>query len=321
MGKDSKISWTNHTFNPWWGCSEVPADPGCAHCYAREFAKRGGLAWGDKATRRMFGEAHWHEPLRWNKTVAKRGNRRERVFVGSMCDVFEDRPELDAVRARLWHLIAQCSNLEWLLLTKRPENAARMVPQAWSEGWPVNVWFGATASNKAILNARVPLVRAIPAAVRFLSCEPLLEELDFDHGWFFGAHKIDWVIFGGESGSTARQCHSGWIEQAVRTLAGSGGTDHGWGVDVFVKQMGQNFTVFDHDVSAWLAHPATAVVGDGPLTRSGGLIAYTKRIKLGDLSGRDPEQWPEKLRLQMYPGVHLVRGAAEAALAAAELAP
>jgi protein gp37 len=92
MGKETAISWTHHTFNPWWGCQRV--SPGCTNCYAETFDKRiGGKHWGPTAPRRFFGPKHWAEPLKWARAAAKAGER-HRVFCASMADVFEDRPEL-----------------------------------------------------------------------------------------------------------------------------------------------------------------------------------------------------------------------------------
>ena len=119
MSERTAIGWCDHTFNPWWGCQRV--SDGCARCYAEAMAKRtGNPVWGPGA-RRFFGEKHWQEPVRWN-AAAERLSVRRRVFCGSMCDVFEDRPDLVEPRGRLWRLIRATPHLDWLLLTKRPEN-------------------------------------------------------------------------------------------------------------------------------------------------------------------------------------------------------
>src|SRR5262249_54064076 len=123
MGDKTAIEWTDHTFNPWWGCVEV--SPACDFCYARTWAqRRGHPVWGTDAPRRFFGEAHWGEPLRWNRRAAATG-RRARVFCASMADVLEERHDpvgalLEQARARLWATIEATPNLDWLLLTKRP---------------------------------------------------------------------------------------------------------------------------------------------------------------------------------------------------------
>ena len=131
MGVETKIAWTDHTFNPWWGCVKV--SPGCANCYAETFAKRTGHAvWGAETDRRFFGDKHWAEPVKWNLAAAKAGVRR-RVFCGSMCDVFEGpRPLLDDWRDQLWTLIRYTPNLDWLLLTKRPESLAEAMRRSGS---------------------------------------------------------------------------------------------------------------------------------------------------------------------------------------------
>lgn len=202
MSKNSKIEWTHHTFNPWWGCTKI--SPGCDFCYAESWALRvGSNVWGAQASRRFFSEAHWKEPLRWNADAEKEGGRR-RVFCASMADVFENRPELDPWRARLWDLVARTSHLDWLLLTKRPTLVARYAP--WQQDWPANVWLGTTVESQAWAEQRLPSLLEVPAAVRFLSCEPLLGPLDLRPY----LHRIDWVIAGGESGAHARPMNPEW---------------------------------------------------------------------------------------------------------------
>ncbi len=140
MGKNSRIEWTHHTFNPWWGCVKV--SPGCKNCYAESWAVRVGLSvWGERSGRRFFGRDHWNEPFCWNRD-AKTERTRRRVFCASMADVFEDRRDLDPWRARLWSVIENTPWLDWLLLTKRPEYVGRFIP--WGSEWPGNVWLGTT---------------------------------------------------------------------------------------------------------------------------------------------------------------------------------
>src|ERR1051326_4190826 len=120
MGQDSKIEWTDHTFNPWTGCTKV--SPACANCYAEAWAKRTNIVkWGPNAERRRTSESNWRQPLIWDCDAAKAGERK-RVFCASLADVFEDRPELEPWRRDLMRLILSTHNLDWLLLTKRPEN-------------------------------------------------------------------------------------------------------------------------------------------------------------------------------------------------------
>lgn len=207
MAKNSHIEWTHHTFNPWWGCKKVSA--ACDNCYAELWAKRTGhRLWGSDAPRRFFGEGHWREPLRWNED-AGRIRQRHRVFCASMADVFERRNDLTEQRERLWELIQRTPNLDWLLLTKRPQNIAAFAP--WSEDWPDNVWIGTSVENQTIAEKRLPFLLRIPAKIRFVSCEPLLGPLDL-HRWFTRrlSHTIDWVIVGGESGHNSRPMHPDW---------------------------------------------------------------------------------------------------------------
>jgi len=170
--------------------------------------------WGVDADRRFFSDHHWKEPLTWNEEAVANGVR-ERVFCASMSDVFEKRQGLDAQRKRLFELIEITPNLDWLLLTKRPQNIGKMVP--WKNDWPVNVWLGSTVENQVCAEKRLPFLLSNPAAVRFLSCEPLLGPLDLTP-WFAkkGLHKIDWVIAGGESGHSARPMHPDWAGNLLR---------------------------------------------------------------------------------------------------------
>lgn len=207
MAKNSQIEWTHHTFNPWWGCAKV--SPACENCYAEAWAKRTGSdVWGAKAERRKFGDKHWHDPEIWDDAAARLGVR-YRVFCASMADVFENRADLNPERAKLWNLIERTPHLDWLLLTKRPQNIARMVP--WKLKWPVNVWTGTTVENQKFAELRLPHLLALPSAVRFLSCEPLLGPIDLSP-WcgVKGLHKIDWVIAGGESGAKSRPMQPEW---------------------------------------------------------------------------------------------------------------
>jgi protein gp37 len=212
MGADSAISWTDHTFNPWWGCERV--SPGCQHCYAETLAKRFGTEWGKTADRRFFGDKHWNEPVRWNKAAARDGVRR-RVFCASMADVFEDRDELTPHRERLFPLIRDTPHLDWLLLTKRPLNVQRMVPGEWNHGWPANVWLGFTAEDQARYDERSTALWSTlmrrPRVV-FVSAEPLLGPIT---DLLSGGLRPDWVIVGGESGPGARPMHPAWARDVL----------------------------------------------------------------------------------------------------------
>lgn len=248
MAQDSKIEWTHHTFNPWWGCAKVSA--GCKNCYADTFASRyGHNIWGVNADRRFFGDKHWNEPLKWNANARTAGER-HRVFCASMADVFEDREDLHPARLRLLRLIHDTPHLDWLLLTKRPENIVPALMAAlslfeaededpanvgvgfhdWLTRWvhhldgstdyPANVWLGTSVESQLLAYERIPHLLAAPAAVRFLSCEPLIgavdltkvyrDEMDKAHGVNALCSGIDWVIVGGESGPRARSMRGDW---------------------------------------------------------------------------------------------------------------
>lgn len=212
MADKTGIEWTDHTFNPWWGCQKV--SPGCSNCYAETLSKRFGKnIWGPPhaTDRRLFGDKHWHEPVKWNAR-AKREGRRARVFCASMADVFEDHPQVGAARRRLFDLIEQTQALDWQLLTKRPENVRAMVPELWNlTGWPRNVWLGTSVEDQQRADERIPALLDTPAAVRFLSCEPLLGPVDLVNMDAEPFHYgLDWVIVGGESGPGARPMHPDW---------------------------------------------------------------------------------------------------------------
>lgn len=202
MGQTT-IEWTSHqkpdgtivpgySFNPWLGCTRI--SEGCRHCYAEAWAKRSGLVqWGDQAERRRTSASYWRQPLKWNREAEKAGER-WRVFCASLADVFEHKPELMPWRSDLLRLIHGTPNLDWLLLTKRPENWMAHLNAAlvqfdsegdtemirFASGWltgsrvPKNVWLGASVENQEQADKRIPELLKIPARVRFLSCEPLL---------------------------------------------------------------------------------------------------------------------------------------------------
>lgn len=244
MGRNTGIAWTDHTFNPWWGCT--PVSPGCTNCYAARQSSRFGYRCFGNNPRRMMSQTNWAQPVIWDHEAAKAGIRR-RVFCGSMCDVFEDGPiQLLACRRRLWKLIEATSNLDWLILTKRPENidneSLEMVPLEWLRGkWPKNVWLGVTAERQEQAQARIWRLLQLPAPVRFVSCEPLLGPVDLDaieaicKTWRRGATLVtylDWVIAGGESGANARPMHPGWVRSLRDQCQASG-------VPFFFKQWGE----------------------------------------------------------------------------------
>jgi protein gp37 len=300
VGADTGIAWTDHTFNPWWGCVRV--SPGCEHCYAEAWdarffpslkvregvAKNGAEHWGLKAPRRFFGPAHWREPRKWNADAARAG-RRDKVFCGSMCDVFEDRRDLDATRFGLWSLIEETPHLDWQLLTKRPENIVGMLPREWAHGLPPNVWVGTTVEDRKRALERIPELLKVPAVVRFLSVEPLLERVDLhspaiEAECTEGHGVVDWVIVGGESdqpGHPARPCALEWIEDVIGQCKAAQ-------VPVFVKQLGSCVVSEARTAAAEFFSKPPAETCRAP---DGGFWAW--RAGLVDRAGTDLTAFPE----------------------------
>ncbi|CAE6967556.1 phage Gp37/Gp68 family protein [Paraburkholderia domus] len=249
MSENSKIEWTDHTFNTHWGCSKI--GPGCDGCYAEELARRFGYGWGDETAKREFSEGHWQDLIRLDRKAASAGVR-HRVFTNSMSDLF-DKFAPAGVRERHWRYVALTPNLDHLLSTKRIGNVARMVPSAWLEpgGWPANVWLGATVVNQEEADRDISKLLAIPAAKHFLSMEPLLGpvSLRWLAAWPWnapstalnpagvtnhldGLRRLDWVIAGGESGRRARPMHPDWA-RALRDECAEAG------VPFLFKQWGE----------------------------------------------------------------------------------
>jgi protein gp37 len=201
----SLIAWTDHTFNPWMGCTKV--SDGCKNCYAATLTKnRMGLhLWGPEAPRQVTSTENWKKPLKWNRIAMREGQRR-RVFCASLCDIFEEHPVADETRPRVWELIRQCASLDWQILTKRPHRIAANLPADWGNGWP-NVWLGTSVEDMRVAH-RADDLRDIPAVVRFISYEPALGSLqDLD------LRGIDWVIYGGESGPGWRHEDKEWARE------------------------------------------------------------------------------------------------------------
>ncbi len=203
MSDITAIEWTDHMFNPWWGCSRV--SPARRFCYADRDAQRyGHQVWPRHGPRRMLSEANWQRPLRWNRD-AQRAGTPAKVFCASMADVFEDHPDVAAPRERLWGLIEATPWLIWQLLTKRPENIAPMVP--WGGGWPPHVWVGTSVENQRYADERIPVLvsAAALARIRFLSCEPLLGPVDLS----------PWLLPGPGGGNCSSPLERGMVLQTV----------------------------------------------------------------------------------------------------------
>jgi protein gp37 len=279
MAETTGIEWCDHTFNPWIGCTQI--SPACDHCYAMALVE--GRMGRDFAERRRTSESNWRQPVRWNRRAQADGVRR-RVFCASLADVFDNQVPVEWL-LDLLDLISITPSLDWLLLTKRPQNIGKRLTAAlgaarddghdelarWLEGWieggqaPGHIWLGTTAENQAMADLRIPWLLAAPAAVRFVSAEPLLGSIDLEHiplpPWmarcdcdehaptlnaFTGdiycagccegpeattLGRLGLVIPGGESGSHARPTYPDW----VRSLRDQCTTA---GVAFFFKQWG-----------------------------------------------------------------------------------
>lgn len=217
MGENSAIEWTDHTFNPWVGCQKV--SPGCDHCYAEGWSKRSGMVqWGPHGERKRTSEANWKKPINWAKKVGP-GDARPRVFCASLADVFDNKVPTQW-RDDLFKLIDETPGLDWLLLTKRPENIERLMP--YSSGVRPNVWLGTTCEDQPHYDRRWPILAAVPAAVHFISYEPALGPLE-PHGlWVRGRFTWpDWLICGGESGPGRRPFDLAWANAVCDYCASS----------------------------------------------------------------------------------------------------
>jgi protein gp37 len=325
------------------------------HCYAEATAKRTGLAtWGSNGTRTLTNAKYWAGPIKWNREAEKAGERR-RVFCASMADVFEawdgpilsggrdpvylgkdfrassgpaDRLTLSDCRRRLFDLIEATPWLDWLLLTKRPENVRLFWPhwvtvsstdkRAIGERRPrkyENVWIGTSVSDQATADQWIPPLLSCRdlAAVLFISAEPLVGPVqldvlgtgDFDStdclagersyagrggrpGHNTSCNSVDWVIVGGESGPGARVCNVAWIRSIVEQCDA---TD----VPCFVKQLGAVPVFDDYDASReW----PDGVYFESPEDNEpdGPNVAVMK-----DAKGGDPREWPEDLRVREFP--------------------
>lgn len=311
--QNTNIEWTDHTLNFWWGCTKV--SPACTHCYAESVAKVFGKrlfgtvpTWGAGQPRFQRLEAARKEAIAMNKRAQKvaqkwdheaaelisRGSvpptfkpRRPRVFVNSMSDWLDAEVPIEWL-AYLLETIHLCPNLDFQLLTKRPENwetrimsslkHIEAIPDDWSsrapetktgeminewlgENPPPNVWIGTTVEDQTRADQRLPNLLQIPARIRFLSCEPLLEKIDLripqlrgamDDPRFGGNFRdfreaLHWVIAGGESGGQARPTHPDWF----RSLRDQCAAAH---VPFFFKQWGEWYPQ-----SGWGSLPAEII--------------------------------------------------------------
>lgn len=273
MAENSAIEWTDHTFNPWIGCTKV--GPGCDHCYAEVLATtRLAVAWGPYAERRRTASSTWALPRRWDRKAAAAGIR-QRVFCASLADVFDNAVPAEW-RADLFALIRDTPHLDWLLVTKRIGNAGAMAQAA--GGWPTNVWLGATIVDQREADRDIPKLLAIRGPrFRFLSMEPLLGPVDLtmlhydgitNVNALTGAHgltmsgrgtALDWVIVGGESGTDARPMHPTWARELRDQCKAAG-------VPFLFKQWGE----LAYEPLADVAYEHVSCIG-----HDGGAFAYS----------------------------------------------
>lgn len=239
------ISWAHFVENRWIGCQRV--SPACRNCYAEAGNVRwhGGDNWGADSPRRIVSDARWNRALSWNALAAATGHR-YRVFCSSQSDIFEDRRDLDPYRLEVFEMIARTPNLDWLLLTKRADRIAALIRPWIAQGgkWPMpNVWLGTTAEDQRRADERIPALLSVPAAVHWISAEPLLEKIDVSRylkadrrcptcngvghlgaiggcgrcqgSGEFGGAGVSWVVIGGESGSEARPMMERWVHDLL----------------------------------------------------------------------------------------------------------
>lgn len=333
MAENSKIEWCDHTFNPWMGCVKV--SPGCEHCYAEAMmdSRYGRVQWGENGTRALTSDANWRKPLKWNRDAdaiqqyhsANLGTDppRPRVFCASLADVFEDREELLPWLARLVMLIEECTNLDWLVLTKRPEKVLERLEWV---GCPPNwlyenshVWLGVSAENQTWWDRRVSVLRDINARRRFVSVEPMIGPINAYDQFFVtedceyigsARQMIDWVIVGGESGPGARPMHPDWVRSIRDQCQAAGVPFHfkQWGAWAYrdpeqVAAMfpeGKEFAV----PLNWRSRPERyrCMTADGKFTTGydGGtaefLVRVGKKAAGRMLDGREWSEFPEPVR-------------------------
>lgn len=237
MAENTKIEWATHTFNPWIGCQKVSA--GCDSCYAETLMDKRyhRVEWGPHGERKRTSPANWRKPLNWARKAREALEdfeigmltlrpERPRVFCASLADVFDNQVP-NTWRLDLFDLIKATPELDWLLLTKRPENIMKMGWTLWADtGTAPNVWLGTTCEDQAAYDRRWPILHKIPAVVRFISYEPAIGPIDICKFSNFP----DWLICGGESGRGYRPMDSEWEREMRRDCAACG-------VKYFFKQM------------------------------------------------------------------------------------
>lgn len=212
---ETKIEWTDVSWNPTTGCSKV--SPGCKHCYAETITRRFPKHFKD-GFRFTIHRDRYDEPAQWKKP--------KRVFVNSMSDLFHEEMPLEEIQ-RLFEIMGSLPRHQFQILTKRHQRLLALAP---SLTWYSNIWMGVSIESQTQAK-RCNYLRMVPAAVRFLSCEPLLGPLTLDLGfkpkldpanWPTITNAIDWVIVGGESGRYARPMQLEWVYGLLRQARSCG---------------------------------------------------------------------------------------------------
>lgn len=269
----TKISWTDETWNWITGCSKISA--GCVNCYAAEAAKSARLqqfpqyqqvkGWNGEIA---FVESQLNKPFKYRRPT--------KFFTASMSDVFHENV-LDEWRDKAFAVIEQCPQHTFQILTKRPQRMLEYINSRYERPLS-NVWLGVTCENQKAADERIPILMDTRSRIKFLSCEPLLGEIDLSHhlNWFDEDDRsiIDWVIVGGESGSSARPCHVGWIRSIVNQC-------QLLEVSCFVKQLGS------HSLKS------------SPYIE--GVAVSNYRLQLKDKKGGNPEEWDSDLAVRRFP--------------------
>lgn len=252
MAKQTGISWTDATWNAWQGCTQISS--GCAYCYMfRDKLKYGQDP--EKVVRSK--DVTFNRPLKWKEPM--------KIFTNSWSDVFHK--DAEQWLPDFWNIIRQCPQHAFQILTKRHDRILQSLPTDWKNGWD-NVWMGVSVEDQKNADIRIPVLLTVPAKIRFLSCEPLLSDLDIKKY----LHGIHWVIIGAESGNGSkpkdtsvkygyRECELEWIENIVKQCQDAG-------VPVFVKQLGTHLA---------------------------------KTMGLKDRSGADITEFPKHLQMQNFP--------------------